>query len=298
MEPYTYTAADLEVERGLADWGSPQATVTVKTGPLAGEVYRLRSPKGIPMPDGTRLDREHDHYMLDLLTNRHGHDVQEVRGFYGSYPTDDLDTALGYLPETLTEWVADEVDRWQLSSVLHELGTAIGDATEYDTRRSRHSLRERWPRVRQLVLAAEMQLYPKPETPPMPLPDHWVWQAPLLVLERPTADGRLLSNRGSYTLMGGGAVVGGDPRTGGQRTEAHILNLRQCGCLVWASGVALSAAMAADITAGRRFLSATLTADPDQGQDFSGPLQVWYGGFVLGAHLKDADQNPWGGWHA
>lgn len=294
MEPYIYTAADLEVERGVADWGSPQATVTVKAGPLAGEIYRLRSPRGL-LIDGKPLDRDpdHDHYMLDLLRNRNGYELREVDGWYGSYPTDDLDEALEFLPETLTEWVADETDRWQLSAVLHELGSAVRDASDYDTRRSRHSLRERWPRIRQLVLAAEMQLFPKPVVPPPPLPPHYSFHAPILRLEERTKDGRVLCAGGEYGLMWDRSIRVNLVRAHVTAMTGQVVHLSRLDSLVWAYGWVDDAATAQALMSGETFLSADVHTT---GIEHSGGLALFDGGLIRSAVILPADQNPWGGW--
>lgn len=292
MEVYAYTAADLEVERGVADWGSPQATVTVKVGPLAGEIYRLRSPKGLTV-DGIELDPEHDHYMLDLIRNRHGQEVRDVVGWYGSYPTDDLDTALGYLPETLTEWVADEADRWQLDSVLYELREAIGDASSYDTRRSRHSLRERWPRVRQLMIAAEMQLYPKPEWAPLPPPPRWSFQAPLLRIDVETVDRRVLAAGHDYDLSAPEIPLYRRSKGHSTTMVGMVFRIWRRDGLVWAYGWTTDAATAARLATGELVLSASVDCD---NLEHTGGLKMFHGGKVSNAYVVPADDNPWGSW--
>ena len=292
--PHAHGSDDWEITHDITDWGSVVATVRMVNGPFRGEAYRLRTTKGMPTPAAARIEQHR--YHLDLI-ERNGH---AVRGneWYGTFDTDDLGEALRQLQSELDLWAADEADHWELDGKLSHLRTLLGDALDYDQRRTHRSLRLRWPEIQDAYAALEMGFFPKPEGPPIPAPSRWVWQAPLLVLDRQTADGRLLSSQGLYPLHGGGAVVGGDPRTDGQRTVGWIVHLERHGHLVWAFGVSPDQVAAADLTAGRQFLSATLTPDPEGGQDLSGPLQIWHGGLVLGAHLRAPDQNPWGGWQA
>jgi len=290
---HRHSAADWEVTETTSDWGSPVAVVRITGGPFTGEVYRLRTTKGMPGPAAARIEQHR--YHLDLI-ERDGHEMRHSGDWYGAFDTDDLGEALSRLVAELDLWAADEAVHWELDGKLAHLRELLGDALEYDQRRTHRSLRHRWPQIQDAYLALEMGFFQKPGGPPIPIPPAWVWQAPLLVLDRATDDGRLLSAQGTYSQRSSGAIICTDPQTHGQSTCGRMLGLQQHGHLVWACGWADTQTIAADITAGRLFLSASLVPDPAQEQDLSAGLAIWYGGLVLGAHLELPDQNPWGDW--
>lgn len=294
--PYTHSASDWEVTETASDWGSPVGTVRMTGGPFAGEIYRLRTTKGMPSPLAGTIERHR--YHLDLI-GRHGEVASDRGDWYGAFDTDDLGQALSELMTELDLWAADAAVHWELDGKLARLRELLGDALEYDQRRTHRSLRRRWPDIRDVYLALEMGFFQKSDGPAIPPAPRWGWQAPLLVLGRATVDRRILAARGEYTLReNSGALVRTDASTHGQTACGQITHLVRSGHLVWAYGTCDNEATAADITAGRLFLSAALLWDDSSDVDTTGGLFVWHGARVTGAHLMLPDQNLWGGWHA
>lgn len=170
----TYTRDHLQIEYGTMEWGAPTAIIRVQHPDEHAEygrtVWQLASPKG--MPPWGRPDREDGWYLLHRLD---GHrrlihpkgdpnaplDPNKFAGgdWHGSFPSDDLETCIGFLVDELNRWEIEEQERWRVVDAVHTLRNLLSQFDDLDTPRQVHSLRTRWASIRAQVLAVEMALF-------------------------------------------------------------------------------------------------------------------------------------------
>lgn len=171
----TYTRAHLQVEYGTTAWGSAAALIKVVNpeAPNYGQTeWQLISPGGLDP-----LDREPDacHYHLNRIDGGRGRgrtaidpaDPEMMRyacgEWHGTFPTADLEQALGFLVDELTIWEREEDERWRVADLIGQLRRMIDDDIYCDTPRQTRDLRARWAEVKQAVAAVEMVLFRREE---------------------------------------------------------------------------------------------------------------------------------------
>lgn len=287
-----FTRADVEIEYFDTPWGSPAAWVTVvRPGSwYEGHIYGLRSAKGLE--DATK--KSDRHYLVHREREK---DVspRSLGDFLGSYPTEDLEKAIGFLVADFTKWDNDQRDRAAIGQSLASLREILGEMDEWDPIRTDATLRSRWPEARQLFLQVEMGLFEPPVPAAVPGPPVWPWHSRVALLDVPSEDGRTMRSSGSYALREGGCGLYTRSECHGGSDQAGRINylradLREDGqSALWAYGTAIEQDIARQLTSGQLFASIGLQEEPEYelGDIF------WQGGTVDYAVALPAGQHPW-----
>jgi hypothetical protein len=281
----SYTRDDFEIAYSVADWGSPAAHITLTGGRYAGEVFRLRSAKGIK--EATR--RSEWGYHLDKVPAV-DEEYQSTFAWYGSYESDDLETCIDELVVDLNLWLVDEEDRWKIADAAGALRSCLDRIDETDIRRGdTKRVRDQWAQAREAFWRVEMALFRPPVAPTPPLTP---WAAPLAWLGHPDQDGRLIRPGSSFPLAKPVPLFDAPAGHGLQETLGSIdrLEVDDSGRL-WAFGFTGDPELARQLSACERFASMAIDA-----RDFHHENDLFIVGGairVLGAAVQGGPGHPW-----